>query len=89
MLYSSFSVSHLTTYVYALYARNMSGEPKTVKISGRQYQTKPDQQEFYKKYKEATLQGDTKMLFLNSLKTKNSDAQTKEQNTKFYLNGWY
>ena len=29
----------------ALYARNMSGEPKN-EIGGRQYQTKPDQQEF-------------------------------------------
>ena len=37
--------SHLRAYVCALYARNMSGEPKN-KIGGRQYQTKPDQQEF-------------------------------------------
>ena len=29
----------------ALYARNMSGEPKN-EIGGRQSQTKPDQQEF-------------------------------------------
>ena len=37
--------SHLGAYVCALYARNMSGEPKN-EIGGRQYQTKPDQQEF-------------------------------------------
>ena len=40
--------SHLRAYVCALYARNMSGEPKN-KIGGRQYQTKPDQQEFQDK----------------------------------------
>ena len=53
--------SHLGAYVCALYARNMSGEPKN-EIGGRQYQTKPDQQEFQNKktLTQATLQGDIK-----------------------------
>ena len=57
--------SHLGAYVCALYARNMSGEPKN-EIGGRQYQTKPDQQEFSNKktLTQATLQGDIKSRFL-------------------------
>ena len=45
LAYHLVMVPHLRTYVCALYAGNMSGEPKN-KIGGRQYQTKPDQQEF-------------------------------------------
>ena len=50
----------------------MSGEPrkKKVKIGGRQYQTKPDQQEFHREHKGATLQGD----ILYSLQTNNNEC---------------
>ena len=44
--------------MYVLCMQEICQESQKIKIGGRQYQTKPDQQEFHREHKGATLQGD-------------------------------